>query len=137
MQSLNIQFDSLRQSPTVAMADRVMALKASGRKIVGLQVGDPDFATPQAVQEVAFKAMQQGLTHYGPSKGYPELRRAAALKLERDSAVSYDPETELLITIRRCGAKLRLASEIELAGEGMEIVADRRAFSLKQLKEGR
>ena len=54
MQSLNVQFDALRQSPTVAMADRVMALKASGRKIVGLQVGDPDFATPQAVQEVAF-----------------------------------------------------------------------------------
>jgi aspartate/methionine/tyrosine aminotransferase len=98
MQSLNIQFDALRQSPTVAMADRVMALKASGRKIVGLQVGDPDFATAQAVQEVAFKAMQEGLTHYGPSKGYPELRRAAARKLERDSAVSYDPESELLIT---------------------------------------
>jgi aspartate/methionine/tyrosine aminotransferase len=98
MQSLNIQFDALRQSPTVAMADRVMALKASGRKIVGLQVGDPDFATPQAVQAVAFKAMQEGLTHYGPSKGYPELRRAAARKLERDSAVSYDAETELLIT---------------------------------------
>jgi aspartate/methionine/tyrosine aminotransferase len=98
MQSLNIQFDALRQSPTVAMADRILALKASGRKIIGLQVGDPDFPTPQAVLEVAFKAMQAGLTHYGPSKGYPELRRAAALKLERDNFVSYDPETELLIT---------------------------------------
>ena len=98
MQSLNLQFDSLRQSPTVAMADRILALKANGQKIIGLQVGDPDFPTPQAVMEVAFKAMQAGLTHYGPSKGYPELRRAAALKLERDQAVSYDPETELLIT---------------------------------------
>lgn len=98
MQILNTQFDSLRQSPTVAMADRILALKASGRKIVGLQVGDPDFATPQAVMEVAFHAMQAGLTHYGPSKGYPELRRAAALKLERDSQVSYDPDTELLVT---------------------------------------
>src|SRR5918996_821013 len=98
MQSLNLQFDSLRQSPTVAMADRILALKANGQKIIGLQVGDPDFATPQAVMDVAFKAMQAGLTHYGPSKGYPELRRAAALKLERDQAVSYDPETELLIT---------------------------------------
>src|SRR5512134_86080 len=98
MQSLNVQFESLRQSPTVAMADRILALKASGQKIIGLQVGDPDFPTPQAVMDMAFKAMQDGLTHYGPSKGYPELRRAAALKLERDSAVSYDPETELLIT---------------------------------------
>ncbi len=98
MQSLNTQFNSLRQSATVAMADRILALKASGRKIIGLQVGDPDFPTPAAVQEVAFKAMQDGLTHYGPSQGYLELRRAAALKLERDSAVSYNPQTELLVT---------------------------------------
>jgi aspartate/methionine/tyrosine aminotransferase len=42
--------------------------------------------------------MQEGLTHYGPSRGYPELRRAAALKLERDHTISYDPETELLVT---------------------------------------
>ena len=98
MQSLNVQFDSLRQSPTVAMADRILALKASGKSIVGLQVGDPDFPTPQPVLDVAFQAMQAGLTHYGPSKGYPELRRAAAHKLERDSAVLYDPETEILIT---------------------------------------
>ena len=80
------------------MADRILALKASGRKIIGLQVGDPDFGTPQAVLDVAYKAMQDGLTHYGPSRGYPELRRAAARKLERDHGVSYDPDTELLIT---------------------------------------
>ena len=98
MQSLNIQFESLRQSPTVAMADRILALKTGGQKIIGLQVGDPDFATPPAVMDVAFKAMQDGLTHYGPSRGYPELRRAAALKLERDNGVSYDPERELLVT---------------------------------------
>ncbi len=98
MQSLNIQFNALRQSPTVAMADRILALKASGRKIIGLQVGDPDFATPRAVLDVASKAMQDGLTHYGPSQGYLELRRAAVIKLQRDNAVSYDPEAELLIT---------------------------------------
>ena len=80
------------------MADRILALKASGRKIIGLQVGDPDFATPPAVVEVAFRAMQEGLTHYGPSKGYPELRRAAALKLARDHELSYDPDKELLVT---------------------------------------
>jgi aspartate/methionine/tyrosine aminotransferase len=98
MQSLNVQFESLRQSPTVAMSDRILALKASGRKIIGLQVGDPDFATPPAVMDVALRAMQEGLTHYGPSQGYAELRRAAALKLERDNHVSYDPATELLVT---------------------------------------
>jgi aspartate/methionine/tyrosine aminotransferase len=95
---MNTQFDLIRQSATVAMGDRVNALKASGRKIIGLQMGDPDFATAPEVLEVATQAMQSGLTHYALSQGMPELRRAAALKLGRDNALSYDPETELLIT---------------------------------------
>ena len=55
MQSLNIQFNELLQSPTIAMGDRVSALKASGQKIIGLQVGDPDFATPQPIVDIAMK----------------------------------------------------------------------------------
>ena len=98
MNHLNQQFELIRQSPTVAMADRVIALKAQGHKIIGLQTGDPDLATPPAVLDAALSAMQAGLTHYGPSQGYPELRQAAALKLERDNAVSYDPDTEILVT---------------------------------------
>jgi aspartate/methionine/tyrosine aminotransferase len=98
MQSINAQFDLIRQSATVAMADRILALKASGQNIVGLQVGDPDFGTPPAVLDAALKAMQGGLTHYGPSRGYPDLRAAVASKLIRDEGVSYDPASEILIT---------------------------------------
>jgi aspartate/methionine/tyrosine aminotransferase len=98
MPNINTQFDLIRQSATVAMADRILALKASGQNIVGLQVGDPDFETPPAVLDVAFKAMQNGLTHYGPSRGYPDLRAAVASKLIRDEGVSYDPASEILIT---------------------------------------
>jgi len=96
--SLNQQFEQIRQSSTVAMADRVLALKASGRDIIPLQVGDPDFATPPAVLDVASKAMQDGLTHYGPSRGYSDLRAAAASRLSRDNKLCYDPETEILVT---------------------------------------
>lgn len=95
---LNEQFELIRQSPTVAMADRVLALKAAGRKIIPLQVGDPDFATPQPILDVALQSMQAGLTHYGPSNGYPELRRAAAQKLERDNGLTYNPDSEILVT---------------------------------------
>jgi len=98
MQNLNAQFKALGQSPTVAMYDRVSALKTSGRKIIGLQVGDPDFTTPQPVMDIASKAMQAGLTHYAPSRGFPDVRLAAASKLSRDNDVSYDPQTEILIT---------------------------------------
>ena len=70
MQSLNMQLNELRQSPTIAMGDRVNVLKASGQKIIGLQVGDPDFATPQPIVDIATKALRDGLTHYGPSRGF-------------------------------------------------------------------
>jgi len=98
MLPLNRQFDLIRQSATVAMADRILALKASGKPIIGLQVGDPDFGTPPAVLDSAIRAMQSGLTHYGPSRGYPELRQAIAAKLLRDEGVAYDPEAEILVT---------------------------------------
>ena len=98
MKSLNVQFDSIRQSATVAMADRILALKASGQNIIGLQVGDPDFGTPPAVMEVAMKAMNAGLTHYTSSRGNADLLAAVAKKLQRDEGVSYDPASEILVT---------------------------------------
>ncbi len=96
--NLNRQFELIRQSPTVAMGDRVIALKAGGRKIIGLQTGEPDFPTPAPILEVALHALQTGMTRYAPSRGLPEMRRAAAAKLLRDNNVSYDPEAEILVT---------------------------------------
>lgn len=95
---LNHQFELVRQSPTVSLSDRVNALKASGRQLIGLQVGDPDFNSPPAVIETALKAMQGGLTHYGPAIGTLELRKAIAAKLLRDEGVNYDPATEIMVT---------------------------------------
>ena len=95
---LNPQLDKIRQSSTVAMADRVLALKASGRKIIPLHVGDPDFDTHSAILKVAVKAMQDGFTHYASSRGDLEFRLAAASKLMRENNISYDPATEILAT---------------------------------------
>jgi aspartate/methionine/tyrosine aminotransferase len=95
---LNQQFELVRQSPTVSLSDRINALKAEGRPLVGLQVGDPDFNSPPEVIDVALKAMQSGLTHYGPAIGTMELRKAIAAKLQRDEGVSYDPATEIMVT---------------------------------------
>ncbi len=98
MPPLNHQFDLIRQSATVAITDRILELKANGRKIIPLQVGDPDFATPQPILDAALQAMEAGLTHYGPSRGFPELRVAAASKMMRDEDLNYDPGSEILIT---------------------------------------
>ena len=98
MASLNTQFDLIRQSATVAVADRVTNLRAQGRAIIGLQTGDPDFVTPRPVMDAALAAMQAGATHYGPSRGSLELRRAIADKMARVNDVRYDPENEILAT---------------------------------------
>lgn len=96
--NLNRQFDQIRQSATVAMNDRILAHKAAGEQIIQLQVGDPDFATPQSVMDVAMVALRSGLTHYAPSRGYPDLRAAVASKLVRNNGLDYDPESEILVT---------------------------------------
>jgi aspartate/methionine/tyrosine aminotransferase len=98
MKNLNMQFDLIRQSATVAMADRILALKASGGKIIGLQVGDPDFGTSPAIMDIAMKAMSNGQTHYASSRGNTDLLNAIAEKLQRDEDVTYDPASEILVT---------------------------------------
>lgn len=98
MLNLNTQFELIRQSATVSLTDRILALKASGKQIISLQVGDPDFGTHPTIAEVALKAMQEGQTHYGPSNGTLELRKAIAHKLQRDEGVRYDPNSEILVT---------------------------------------
>jgi len=95
---MNIQLELIRQSPTVSMNDRIVAARAAGQKIIPLQVGDPDFPTPQAIMDEGIEAMRSGLTHYGPSQGFLELRQAAARKLSRDNGIDYDAQSEILIT---------------------------------------
>lgn len=91
-------FNQFQQSPTTAMADRVANLKANGHQIISLQIGDPDFATPTAIMNVATKALQDGHTHYAPSRGIPEMRLAAEFRLKRDQDLVYNPDSEILVT---------------------------------------
>ena len=55
---------------------RARALEAEGRNIIHLEIGEPDFETPEHIAEAGKKAIDDGWTHYGPTQGYPELRQA-------------------------------------------------------------
>jgi len=57
---------------------KARALEAQGRSVVHLELGEPDFATPQHIVEAAKKALDDNWTHYGPTQGYPDLREAIA-----------------------------------------------------------
>jgi aminotransferase len=92
------------------LAARVSAVPASGiRKffdviatmpdVISLGVGEPDFATPPAVVEAGIRSLQAGRTHYTSNYGTIELRQGIAAHLEERYGVSYDPRTEVLVTV--------------------------------------
>jgi aspartate aminotransferase len=67
---------------------RARALEAQGRDIIHLEIGEPDFPTPQNVVDAGKKALDEGWTHYGPSQGLPELREAIADYISRTRGIS-------------------------------------------------
>ena len=65
-------------SPFLAMEifERAVELERSGRTVIHLEIGEPDWETPEVVREAGIKALLQGHTHYTHSLGHPELRQA-------------------------------------------------------------
>lgn len=101
------------------MNQRARELKAAGRDIVDLTVGEPDFHPPAHVREAAVRAIADGADRYTPVAGEPTLREAIARKLLRDSGLSYRPSDIMAST----GAKSALSDAIlALAGPGDEVL---------------
>ncbi|MBI9043719.1 MAG: pyridoxal phosphate-dependent aminotransferase [Anaerolineaceae bacterium] len=99
------RINNIAGSPTVQVMDKARKLKAEGLDVVDLSGGDPDFDTDPRIVEVAIKALQDGYTHYGPSRGLPDLLEAIADKTETENGAKYDPKSEIIVTP---GAKLGL-----------------------------
>ncbi len=71
---------------------RARALEATGRKVVHLEIGEPDFDTPAHISEAAAEALRAGQTHYVPAPGIPPLRDAVAAFLERTGRMKATPD---------------------------------------------
>lgn len=78
---LSANLQHLRGSETIAINAEARRLRALGRDVLDLSVGEPDFDTPAAVAQAGAQAIQQGLTRYPPNPGTPELRAAIAQHL--------------------------------------------------------
>lgn len=76
---------------------KAKALEKQGRDIVHLEIGEPDFDTPNNIKEAAIKAMKSGYTHYVPAAGIPELRQAIAEYLSKSRGIAVDPD-EVVVT---------------------------------------
>lgn len=85
---------SIERSPLYA----IMELAKGMKDVIRLNIGEPDFKTPQHIIEAAKQAMDAGFTHYAPDRGDLELRTLIAEELERNLHVSYNPKNEVLIT---------------------------------------
>src|SRR6266704_1027677 len=68
----------IQPSATLAMAAEAKKLKTDGVAVLDFALGEPDFPTPENIQEAALRAMRSGQTHYTPPAGIPELRQAIA-----------------------------------------------------------
>jgi aspartate aminotransferase len=79
----------IQPSATLAMTDKVIALKREGKDIIGLSAGEPDFDTPDFVKEAAIEAIRKGLTKYTNVDGTAELKEAIAAKFKRDNELDY------------------------------------------------
>lgn len=97
----------LAPSATLAAAAKAKALKLQGADVLSLTLGEPDFKTPQIIQEAAIKAIQSGVTsYYTPVSGVPELIEAILYRTKEDMGLVYQP-SEVMVG---SGAKFVLYS---------------------------
>src|SRR5262245_26922585 len=88
----------LRPTAVNSVLREVRLLQAAGRQVDSLMRGQRDTPTPSHIVAAAERALRDGRTGYPDNQGEPGLRRAVAERLARDHGLSYDPNTEILIT---------------------------------------
>jgi aspartate aminotransferase len=97
---------SMEESATLAMTRKSRELRAQGKDIISLSLGEPDFFTPQFIKDAATEGMEQNYTMYSPVPGYDDLRDAIANKFNRDNHIPYKREHIVVST----GAKQSIAN---------------------------
>jgi aspartate aminotransferase len=106
---------------------RAKQLEKKGKDIIHLEIGEPDFDTPNNIKEAAIKALKDGYTHYGPSAGLPEVREVIAQHISKSRKINAKPE-QVVVTP---GAKpIMFFSILALANEGEEVIYPNPGFPI-------
>jgi aspartate aminotransferase len=106
MNQLSDRINNLSTSATLAMAAKARELRAEGKDIIGLSLGEPDFNTPDFIKEAAIQAINDDYNSYTPVDGYIELKQAIITKFKRDNNLTYTLPQVVVST----GAKQSLAN---------------------------
>lgn len=119
MNYLSDRINNLSTSQTLAMAAKARELKAAGKDIISLSLGEPDFNTPDFIKEAAKKAIDENYSTYTPVDGYVELKEAICRKFKRDNNLDYKPSQIVVST----GAKQSLYNIAQvMLNEGDEVI---------------
>ncbi len=106
---------------------KAKALEAEGREIIHLEIGEPDFDTPDHVVEAGCKALRDGHTHYTPTAGIPELREAIAVDVARSRGIDVGPEQ---VVVTPGGKPIMFFAILALVEEGDEVLLPNPAFPI-------
>jgi aspartate aminotransferase len=96
MKRLSIRVQQIKPSATLTITAKAAEMRAAGKSVISLSVGEPDFDTPQAARKAGIDAINAGFTRYTAISGIPELRQAIADKFRRDNDLDYAPEDILV-----------------------------------------
>ncbi|MDH5535214.1 MAG: aminotransferase class I/II-fold pyridoxal phosphate-dependent enzyme [Betaproteobacteria bacterium] len=89
MIALSPRVSRIKVSPSTLAAQKVRALRAEGRDIIGLSIGEPDFETPAHVKQAVIEALARNETRYPPYDGIPALKEAVRRKFQRDNGLEF------------------------------------------------
>ena len=118
-QLLSERILNMATSATLAMAAKARELRAEGKDIIGLSLGEPDFNTPDFIKSAAKQAIDDNYNSYTPVDGYAELKQAIITKFKRDNNLTYTPSQIVVST----GAKQCLANvALVLLNKGDEVI---------------
>lgn len=116
---LSNRINNLATSQTLAMAAKARELRAEGKDIIGLSLGEPDFNTPDFIKDAAIQAINDNYNSYTPVDGYVELKDAIINKFKRDNDLTYTHPQIVVST----GAKQSLANvAMVLLNPGDEVI---------------
>jgi len=104
------RIQAVNPSATLQITARAKSMRKSGIDVVNFGAGEPDFNTPQQINDAAIKAINDGFTKYTPSTGIPELKEKIAKKLKEENNLEYLPE-QIVVS---CGAKHSLFNLIQV-----------------------
>jgi len=117
--SLSNRVQSIKPSPTLAVTTRARELRESGKDVIGLGAGEPDFDTPQHIKDAGIKAIQDGFTKYTAVDGTPSLKQAIIDKFKRDNDLDYKAN-QILVS---AGGKQSIFNMIQaLVNPGDEVI---------------